>query len=391
MGAATGSIICADQAVSSKFSALLAAEPGLQRVATAGELLKLPPKVLLHAGPPLQDPCRPPPVLLSSAVMTCLHEGWARNADEAEALVREGVLTLLPAQSKACVVPLAHLVSAGTPLFEVSDGHAAAMFAPVSTVRGPDTRMGNRDPSLLPRLVQRDQVIAPAWQAALSAHGPVPLLPMAARGLAEGDDLHSRTSGANAALVAWLRQVGAIPLAEDVDATPLSFLTAWMAASAFMLRAAEGGDAPSLVTRAGGNGESFGICLAGEPKIWRSTLAVAPQGHHSVAGTGDLAVCPAIGDSAVIDMLGCGGQTLSSAPEPLLAFAGHLPLQHADLAGKLLCAYHPGLARPVALDAGRVAQHGTTPLMTLAMLAADGVGGFIGRGLYSPPVSLFQV
>lgn len=370
--------------------ALLAIEPRLVGVAPASQALGLMPMELLHAGPPLRDPRRPPPVLMSSAVLTCIHEGWAHNADEAESLVLGGRVTLSPAQSRGCVVPLACVVSARTPLFEVGDPHGLSMHAPVSAVRGTDTRMGHRDPGVLERLSARDQRIAPAWQALLSARGPLELLPLAARGLAEGDDLHSRTAAANAALVSWLRQQGADKLGDDVAATPLFFLTLWMAASALMLRAAEGGELPSLVTRAGGNGEHFGIGLAGDPQTWICVDAAAPCGRRLAAAPPDTTVCGAIGDSAVIDMLGCGGQALAGAPEPLRAFDGFLPADYADLADRLLSGWHPRLGRPVGLDAQRVTAHQAAPLIALAMLAADGAGGLVGRGLYRPPVALFQ-
>jgi hypothetical protein len=367
---------------------LIAARPQLLRVATAGEALGLGGRELLHAGPPLADPCDPPPVLLSSAVMTALHEGWAGSAEDAEAQVRRGRLRLSPAQSRGCVVPLAAVVSATTPLFAVGEAGGPVVLAPVSTLGGPDTRMGMRDPALLPRLRERDAQQAPVWRRLLAAHGPLPLLPLAAQGLAHGDDLHSRTSAANEALAGWAASCGEPALAQALTATPLFFLTLWMAASAAVLRAAEPGGAPTLVTRGGGNGERFAIALAADPERWTTTAAEPPQGRR-LDTAGDAVVCGAIGDSAVIDLLGCGGLALAGAPEPLQAFDGHLPADHATLAEALLAAPHPLLQRPVALDAARVVATGRPPLVALAMLGADGRRGFVGRGLYRPPLSLF--
>lgn len=374
----------------SGFARLLAVQPQLLAVRTAGAALDLLPHELLHAGPPLGDPCRPPPVLLSSAVVTALHEGWATDAAQVESMVNRGEIRLSPAQSRACVVPLAGLVSCSTPLFVVGDGHGLVVHAPVSTVRGADTRMGNRDTGLASRLQLRDQQVAPAWQTALLGHGPLALLPLAAVGLAQGDDLHSRTTAANLGLAGWLRQHASGDLAAEIEATPLFFLTLWMAACALMLRSGEHHDPMSLVTRAGGNGEQFGIALAGQPDRWTCVAAAAPAGRllgHVPEGT---ALCGAVGDSAVIDMLGCGGMALADAAEPLQAFAGFLPDDHANLASRLLGAHHPQLGRRVGLDARQVVEHGAAPLIALAMLAADGRTGFAGRGLYRPPVGLFK-
>jgi len=378
---------------STALSALLAVRPQLQGVKSAGAALGLRQHELLHAGPPLRDARHPPRVLASSIVMTCLHEGWARDAAEAEAMLRDGVLTLSPAQERRCVTPLAAIVSPGMPLFEVGDAAGGLpVFAPVSTVGGVDTRMGARDPSLLQRLQRRDAELAPALREAIERDGPMALWPLAAQGLAAGDDLHSRTAGANTALASLLKLRGMGAVADDIAANPLFFLTLWMAASALMLRAAEGGDMPSLVTRAGGNGECFAIALAGRAGQWAVCDAEPPRGALMPSIAAGTEVAAAIGDSAVIDMLGFGGQRLAHAPEPLGVFRDHLPPDHAESARRLLCAPQPVLpdAWPLGLDAARVARHQAAPWVMLARLAGDGITGFVGRGIYRPPVTLFD-
>lgn len=377
----------------SAVDSLLAARPALTSIRTGAAALGLEPLELLHAGPPLPDPARPPPPLASSAIVTCLHEGWAGSEAEAERLLAAGGLRWRPAQSRGCVVPLASVVSAGTPLVVVEDaaGTTAAMHAPLSAVRGVDTRMGGRDPGLLSRLRQRDRELAPALAAVLDRDGPVALWLAAGAGLAAGDDLHSRTAGANEALVGWLRGQGAAGLADDVAATPLFFLTIWMAACALVLRAAEGADCPTLVTRAGGNGARFAIALAGRPEAWIDVVAEAPAGALLPSVPAGTAICGAVGDSAVIDMLGFGGQRLALAPEPLGVLGPWVPAEHHPPAVPPMLAPHPLLpgSWPIGLDAARLAAQGASPLVALAMLAADGRGGFAGRGIYRPPPALF--
>jgi hypothetical protein len=370
-------------------AAVMQARPVLAGVGTAAQALRLGRRELLHAGPPLADSRSPPPALLSSAVLTILYEGWASTLDEAQRLVTSGEVVLRPAQTHGCVTPLAFVVSPSTPLFRVESG-AAVMHSPVPTVGGFDTRMGNRDPRILERLGQRDSVLAPESDRFLASSGPLDLMEIAAQAMHEGDDLHSRTTTATR-LVAALMREAAPQLADLVQSNPLFFLTLWMAATACALRAGEGADAqdPTLVTRAGGNGESFGICLARLPGEWFCVPAAAPRGHiPASAGLGQ--VCPAIGDSAVIDIFGCGGQALAGAPEPLQALEGHVSTDQAALAEQLLCAFHPVLQRRVGLDAARVVEMQRSPLVAIAMLGADGGTGFVGRGVYRPPVELFQ-
>lgn len=373
--------------------ALAHSRPQLLAVTNGAQALELVPHQLLHAGPPLSDPCRPPATLASSAVLSCLHEGWAADEAGAEALLQGGRLQLSPAQARACVTPLAALVSAGTPLFAVADGAGPVLHAPVSAVRGPDSRMGLRDPAVLARLKQRDEFVAPALQGLLAATGPVDLWPLMAAGLARGDDLHASTSHANAAWVEELRRRGATTLADDIAATPLFFLTLVMAACAAVLRSAEATGAPGLVTRGGGNGERFAIAGARRPGAWVSCSATAPEGPRLPGVPAGRAIEGAIGDSAVIDLLGLGGQRLAQAPELLALFGQPLAQElQAEPAERLLRMPHPQLPQPwpLGLDARQVVLHRQRPRVMLGMLASDGRHGLCGRGIYRPPVHLFE-
>jgi len=379
-------------------SPILAASPALRAIRSGADALALRPFELLHAGPPLNDPTRPPATLASSVVMTCLHEGWATSEAEAEELLHRGGLTLTPAQDRACVTPLAAVVSCSTPMFEVgaADSEGPAVWAPVGAVRGADTRMGWRDPALLARLRYRDQEVAPALQAVVTRVGPISLWSLAVAGLVHGDDLHGSTTHANLALASALQRLAAPEsLVNDVQATPLFFLTLWMAASAWLLRCAEDGAASTLVTRAGGNGERFGISLASQGGRWTVCDAAPPIGPRLSHVAGGLAIEGAMGDSAVIDMLGLGGQRLALAPTVLTVFADHAEMA-ADLQQsppqRLLTQPHPTLPDhwPVGLDAARVVTWQQPPRVMLAMLGRDGLTGLCGRGLYRPPISLFK-
>lgn len=158
---------------------------------------------------------------------------------------------------------------------------------------------------------------------------PLPLMPLAAEGLAHGDDLHSRTHAANAALVRRLHASGGdAALANAIDSTPLFFLTLWMA-------------------------HTHSCCAP--PRV----------------------------------MVKVRVRALAGAEEPLRAFAGVLPPGWPDAAAALLGPVHPVLARPVLMDARRVVDAQMPPCIALAKVAADGERGFVGRGLYPPPLELF--
>lgn len=377
----------------SGLEALMAVRPQWTRLAPASQLLALEGRWLLHAGPPLADPCRPPAPLLSSAVLACLYEGWAQTEAEAEELVRSGAVRLSPAQDQRCVTPLAALVSPSTTLIVMEDagGAVAPVYAPLGTLGGPDLRFGTRDPAILDRLKLRDGAIAATLALALKT--PVELLPIAAQAVAEGDDLHNRTTAATVALAEVLASRlaesarGRDELLKGLAATPLFFLTFWMAAAKLMLSAAEHQLPATLVTRMAGNGEVFGLSLAGQPDTWVTMPATAPNGPRLPTANAASAALGAIGDSAVIDALGFGGQALHLAPEPLGALKPFLP---AD-------AFAPAMPHPaftgvrVGLDAAAVTEGDGVPVVTLGMLEATGREGLLGRGVFLPGRGLFDI
>lgn len=370
-------------------------QPILSRVTTAGEAIGLNAHEILHAGPPLTNPQNPPPVLMSSAVMTALHEGWAHSEQDAEKLVRDGIIEWRCAQDHRCVTPLAATVSQNTPLFEVTDPNQqlVSRFSVVSPVRGADTRMGHRDSELPARLKARDEHIAPAWQDWLAANGPLSLWPIGATGLAGGDDLHYRTTSASEALGLALAQAGGGDWTGAISETPTYFLTLWMATCAMLLDASGRGPCETAVVRVGGNGESFGIALAQNISQWVSGTATPPLGVR-MAGAENAAACPAIGDSAVIDIAGFGAQGLQWAAEARKAFsgAGVLPADYADIASSIGVAKLPGQAstRWTGVDAQKVLAQDSTPLIALAILASDGRQGLLGRGIYRTERSVFE-
>src|SRR5256885_13597298 len=95
--------------VSGALERMAAVRPQWMAVRDAQTALRLEGKVLLHAGPPLEDPTRPPTPMLNSAVLSCLHEGWARDAAEAERLVASGAVRLRPSSTRAGATPLGAL------------------------------------------------------------------------------------------------------------------------------------------------------------------------------------------------------------------------------------------------------------------------------------------
>lgn len=355
---------------------LRASRPAWTGLAAAGEALRLPPRTLLHAGPPFRPRQAPSAPILSSSVLACLHEGWAEDETEAEALIASGQVALRPAQSFGVVTPLAEVVSPRTTLARVVDlsDPAVVAWSPLSSGPGAQMRFGTRNPAVLDRHTWREATLAPILAGALRE--PIDLLAPARTGLDAGDDLHGVTTGATAALALMLdarmrRDDHAALVRGTLAQSPLFFLTLWMAACRAMLLATAD-SMPTLLVGLAGNGHDVGVLLGHDLGAWTVTPASAPEGPRldpSVTAS----ACPVIGDSGVIDVTGFGGQRLPGAT-----------------AARWLEVRHPVLGVPVGLDAGAVVDHKSPPQVHIGMVGADGRSGLLGRGFYRPPLSLFR-
>lgn len=377
---------------------LAAVHPLWTAVRPASEALGLTRRCLLHAGPPLAQLDHLPPPLHSSAVLACLYEGWAEDEATAEALLRSGEVALRPAQSAGAVTPLAAVISPRTALVEIADlspHNPRRAWAPLGSGTGAQIRFGTRNRAVLPRLAWRDEVLAGFFLQVLAA-GPIDLDALAKSGLAGGDELHARCTAASAALRETLRPWrDELPQGAAIDAmleaTPLFFLTPWMAACHLMLdTAADGGrDAAStLIVGFAGNGADCGIRVAGCPDRWWTAPATPPEGPLFDPETlADAA--PMIGDSGAIDAAGYGAYALPGADAELrITLHDWMPDDWARRARQQLAHIDDAPGR-AALDAAAVVASGEPAHALIAMLDAEGRQGLLGRGVVTAPLPPF--
>lgn len=331
----------------------------------------LSPRVLLHAGPPLAGPAPAP--IRQAAVQALLFEGLAPDAAVAGKLLDTGAVRLAPAQDHGVATPLAQVVSASMPLAVVGDGKTCA-WAPLIEGPAPALRFGTTDAGALQRLramAALGERLAPLLRAC-----PLPLRPVVEQALKDGDECHARTGAANQALLARLPGVSGEDHAA-LAASPGFVLTILMAAAAWRLRAE---DAP--IAAAGGNGLFFGLRLRGA-RDWQVLPARPPLGTR-FAGHEQTPALGAIGDSAVLDFCGLGGQALAAAPALCEEWQATLPRGAAGRRA-LVCDPATGL-----VDPARVRRSGLPPLVNLAILGADGAAQLMGRGWYAPDGALFE-
>nr|WP_253207148.1 DUF1116 domain-containing protein [Verticiella sp. GG226] len=292
---------------------------------------------------------------------------------EGLAAVATGQVRLAPAQDHGVVTPLAQVVSAGMPLVVVGDG-ATACYAPLAEAPAPALRFGSPDGQCVDNMRELGawacDALAPFLRGA-----PVALGPIIAAALAAGEECHALTAAAHAGLIARLDDP-ALRADARLATNPGFVLTPLMAAAAWVLDSREHG-----LAAIGGNGVRFGVRARGATR-WHDVPATAPVGTRFPVAPDD-AVLGAIGDSAVLDACGLGGQALRRAPALVSAWADSLPADWAERAEAVLGA-------DGVLDPARILTHGKGPLIHLAMVGAGTAAGLLGRGFYVPPVSLFE-
>jgi hypothetical protein len=373
------------------FLKIAACRPQWTGVASAAAALGLEGRTLLHAGPALADPTRPPPPMLNSAVLSILYEGWTSDMAEAERMIADGRVRLEPSWTRNVAIPLAAMVSPRTTLAVIADG-ARRYHGFLGTGLGPQQRFGARDAAVIDRLRLRESTFAPGFAKLLDE--PVDLLAIARLALREGDDLHNRLSSATTVLHAALstRKVEAAEtqaaLAMVLE-TPTYFLNLWMPACQLMMLAAEGATGCTLVTRLCANGVETGLQIAGLPGRWFTTPSAPVRGPFMKGAPADAEHPPATGDSGVIDGFGLGGQALRCSPSLRAALAQWLPADDDARAQRVLVGMHPVLDMMIGVDAAAVAA-GDAPLILSTGMTCPRGRGLLGRGAAAMPVAPFK-
>lgn len=375
------------------FDRAMVTQPVWNRFDTAAEALALPKNTLLHAGPRFESLDQIPQPVMNSACVAAVYEGLASDFARAEAMIRAGEITLHPAQDHGVVVPLAAVISGSMPLHAVYDAWRGKIrcFAPINGGAKPSLRLGLRSEAVLDHIRWLNTRLRDALAAGLGEG--IPLVPLAALGLRDGDDCHGHTPAAGAALAREIRARHQGPMDADaaafIEATPSLFLNLWMAATKCMMTAAAGTEASGLITAAGGNGHAVGIQVAGAPGHWVTAPAAPPEG--------DLGPLPAdralgaIGDSAVVDAFGLGAMAFANAPQQRSAMAAFLPEDPKMLSDALSLGTHPyfqGLSQGLGLSLRRVAETGKAPIISLGVIDRLGEHGRLGGGIATLPLDL---
>ena len=364
-------------------------------------------RMILHAGPPIAwaKMCGP---MQGAIVGAILYEGWAADAEAAEALAESGKIDFAPCHHHGAVGPMAGVISPSMPVWVVANPeHGNRACCNLNEGLGKALRFGANGEEVLARLRWMAEVLAPALAAALEVLGGLELKPLMAQALHMGDEIHNRNVAASCLLLrrlvpALLRtEVAPAEIAAVVDfiaGNDHFFLNLSMAACKAMLDAAHGVAGSSLVTAMARNGVEFGIRLSGTGDAWFTAPAPLVDGLLFPGYTAADAA-PDLGDSAITETAGLGGFAMAAAPaivqfvggSPQDALANTLAMTHITL-GRNGAFTLPALdftGTPAGIDARKVVDTGIAPIINTGIAHRAAGVGQIGAGITRAPLACF--
>jgi hypothetical protein len=397
-----------EQANEKAFAAFAAAAPVLRGVGAARETIRgMGERMLLHAGPPVawRDMCGP---MQGAIVGAILHEGWARDAQAAQALAASGELAFAPCHHHAAVGPMAGIISPSMPLWIVEDAASGARaYSNFNEGLGKALRFGAYGPEVLARLAWMRDALAPALGRTLEALGGIELKPLVAQALIMGDEVHNRNAAASSLLLrrlaaalarARLPEADLARVLEFIAGNEHFFLNISMAMCKVSLDAAHGVAGSSMVTAMSRNGVEFGIRVSGLGERWFTAPAGAIDGLY-FAGYGPADAARDLGDSSITETAGLGGFSMAAAPAivkfvggtPEDATANSLRMRHLTL-GESSVFQLPALdfrGAPCGIDLRKVVDTGIEPIINTGIAHREAGIGQIGAGLTRAPLACF--
>jgi len=365
-------------------------------------------RLILHSGPPIawERMCGPQ----RGAVMGALvHEGLAKDEQEAAELAAGGEIEFAPCHHYHAVGPMAGIISPSMPLFVVkNETFGNLSYATQNEGLGRVLRYGAYGPDVYERLRWMQEVLYPTLQAGLeSIEGGIDLRALISQALHMGDECHNRN---RAGTSLFLRAVTpaivrtcpdrerAARVFEFIERNDHFFLNLSMAAGKGLLEPAEGIAGATVLTVMARNGTDFGIRMAGLPERWFVAPAGIVQGLY-LPGFTAADANPDIGDSTVTETAGLGGFAMAAAPA-IARFVGGTPEDalRATLEMYEICfAEHehftiPALnfrGTPVGIDVRKVAETGILPRLNTGIAHREPGIGMVGAGVLRAPQKCF--
>jgi hypothetical protein len=387
--------------------AMLGARAALVDVRPASEALGLQPGQFLHAGPPITwDRASGP--LRGALIGAVLFEGWADDAETAEAELARGTYAWEPCHHRGAVGPMAGVVSPSMWMFELVDEvHDQRAWCSLNEGLGRVLRYGAYGPDVITRLHWMTDVLGPALQTTTRSIGAIDVKAIVAQMVQMGDEGHNRNrAGTLMLLKEWLPAL----VSSGLDAGDLAEVVRFVAGNdhfflnltmpACKLVTSAGADIPgsTVVTTMTRNGTDFGIQVSGTGDAWFTGPAQLADGMY-LGNYGPDDANPDIGDSAITETAGIGGFAMATAPA-IVRFVGGTAADAFATTQRMydICVgENPAWAlpalefrgTPTGIDVTAVVRSGVLPQINTGMAGRVAGVGQVGAGLVTPPMECF--
>ena len=360
-------------------------------------------RLVLHAGPSIgwEGMCAPQ---RHAIVGACLLEGWATDADDAAGRLARGEIEVAPAHSLGAAGAMTGVISPSMAVWEVRDVESGVeAWSPFCDGPGDTFWLGVGNPEAVRRQRVFAEQVAPGFDAALRARGPVDVFALCAQAVAMGDDCHMRHQAATMLL---LREVlpamaehapqAVLPTAAMTSPNGHFALTLTIAACRAALASTLGIRGSSLVTFISRNGVDAAVMIAGLPGRWFTAPSPLVGDPPYRPGFGDRDAAPDIGDSALVECSGLGGAASAASPSVAAFLGGGLAdaVERTRMMDRICLARSErfriptldGEGTPLGIDARACLDTGTTPLINTGILHRVD-GGQIGAGIAKVPLA----
>jgi hypothetical protein len=398
-----------EQANTKSVERMMEARPVLVGVAKALDVIPgMRPNLLLHAGPPISWDRMAGPVK-GAAFGALIFEGMAKDATEAEALIKAGKIDFEPCHHHSSAGPMAGLISASMLVYVVENKtHGNKAYSGLNEGRGKVLRMGAFSPEVIAKLQWMNDVMGPVLDAAIKDCGGVDLRTMLAKALHMGDDGHNRLDACSLlytiALAPSITKVAkdsrtAAEIIKFLGDNALSILNPVMAGCKTMADAGHNIEGSTIVTVMARNGTDFGIRVSGMGDRWFT----GPAGHVKALyfpGFTEKDANPDIGDSTITETAGIGGFAMAAAPA-IVKFISGTP---KDAINTTMDMYEitysehkyftiPQLdfrGTPTGIDIRKVIEKNMLPRVNTGVAHREPGIGQVGAGVVSPPMNIFE-
>ncbi|HEX9595857.1 MAG TPA: DUF1116 domain-containing protein [Anaerolineales bacterium] len=388
---------------------MMEARPILKSVAPAKEVIPgMRDNLILHAGPPIEWERMSGP-MRGAVIGGLIFEGLAKDAKEAEVLVKKGEVDFEPCHHHSSVGPMAGVTTASMMVYILeNETHGNAAYSNLNEGYGKVLRYGAYSQDVIDKLHWMNDTMGAMLAQALEKSDGIDIRALLSESLHMGDEGHNRNKAGSILFTAKLAPLIA-RIAKDAAAeadvlqflgdNALSVLNPVMAACKAMADAAAGVEGSTMVVTMARNGTDFGIRVSGLGEDWFTAPVEQPDGLYFPGYTSEDASGD-IGDSTITETTGIGAFAMATAPA-IVQFISGTP---QDALNATLEMYEITIAEhshftipnlefrgtPVGIDIRKVVELGVVPRVNTGIAHKEAGVGQVGAGLVRPPMKIFE-